>query len=165
VLLGAEELAGLMLSNRPVGDGLGLRGEPDGSTQVVLVADRFPAQGDPLADFARTVGGARVEAVARPDHVDLEVTRVLEVEYREDEGAAARTIAVARLATRHPIRCTLDVVRRRPGEPNLAALASAVLRLERDADARVHPLGGENSRAMTRRLAALAGRPRYLGES
>ena len=38
--------------------------------RVVLVADRFPARGDPLGDFARTLAGARVEAAARPEAVD-----------------------------------------------------------------------------------------------
>jgi GT2 family glycosyltransferase len=162
-LLGAEELAGLTLSNRPRG-GRPRRSDGD-RTQVVLVADRFPARGDPLADFAGTLAGARVEAVARPDSVDVDVTRVLEVDYREDEGAAARVIALARLALRHPIRCVLDVVHRRAGEPKLAALAPAVHRLQRDTAARVYPLGGEDAQGATRRLAALAGRSRYLDES
>jgi len=156
-LLGVEELAGLTLSNRP----LVARGSPrldrDGATQVVLVADRFPARGDPLVDFARTLQRARVEAVARPESVDVDVARALAVDYREDDGAAARLAALAHLAVRHPVRCASDVIHRRLGEPRLGALAPAALRLQQDADARVHPLGGEDVRAAARRLAALAG--------
>jgi hypothetical protein len=37
-------------------------------------------------------------------------------------------------------------------------LAPAVLRLKRDPDARVHPLGGDEVQATARRVAALAGR-------
>ena len=163
-LLGAEELAGLMLSNRPLVARCNPRLDGDGSTQVVLVADRFPARGDPLVDFARTLERARVEAVARPESVDVDVARALAVDYREDDGAAARLAALARLAVRHPVRCASDVMHRRLGEPRLGALAPAALRLQRNADARVHPLGGEDVRAATRRLAALAGRSPHDAE-
>ncbi len=125
---------------------------------MVLVADRFPAPGDPLVDFARTLDAARVEAGARPESPWLEVTRELEIAYREDDGLAARTAALLRLAVRHPLRCGLDLVRRHPGEPTLAALAPAAVRLASQRDARVHPLGGEEVKATTQRLAALAGR-------
>jgi hypothetical protein len=151
----------LTLSNRPLRDRSRSREGQDGPAQVVLIADRFPARGDPLADFARTLDRARVEAVSRPESVDVDVARALAVDYREDDGAAARLAALARLAARHPVRCAFDVVRRHPGEPGLGALAPAVLRLERDGGARVHPLGGEDARAVARRLAALAGRDHY----
>jgi GT2 family glycosyltransferase len=154
-VLAAEELAGLRLSNRPIRD-RGLR--PRATVRVVLVADRFPARDDPLAAFARTLGGARVEAAARPDVVDGATMRALSVDYREDDGVAVRAVAAARLMVRHPWRCALDVVRRGSREPKLASLAPAVLRLERDQGARVHPLGGEHAHAAARRLAALAGR-------
>ena len=45
-VLSAEELAGLMMSNRPSGT----RTPP---ARVVLIADRFPARGDPLARVRR----------------------------------------------------------------------------------------------------------------
>ena len=61
-LLGVEELAGFALSNRPRRDGA-----PAAPARVVLVADRFPARDDPLAEFALTLAGARVEAGARPE--------------------------------------------------------------------------------------------------
>jgi hypothetical protein len=150
-LLAAEELAGLALSNRPP--------SPQGdsrSSQVVLVADRFPAVGDPLVDLARTLGGARVEASARPEAVAAEA---LTVNYREDDGAALRAWALAWLLLRHPLRCLLDVLRRKPDDPPLRALAPAVRRLERDPRARVHALGRDHAHAVARRLAALAGRP------
>ncbi len=151
-LLAVDELAGFMLSNRPDRRGLA-------TGQVVLVADRFPVPGDPLVDFARTLNAARVEANGRPEWPWIEVSRELEISYREDDGLAARLLALARLEVRHPVRCARDFIRRRPGEPTLTAIAPAALRLARQRDARVHPLGGEEVQATARRLAALAGRP------
>jgi GT2 family glycosyltransferase len=152
-VLAAEELAGLTLSNRPARNGQ----QPD-PVRVVLIADRFPARDDPLADFARSLEGARVEAAARPEIVDGAVASGLTVDYREDDGIATRLTALGRLTVRHPVRCSLDVVRRRPGEPKLSALAPAAVRLARDRGARVHPLGGDVAHRTARRLAGLAGR-------
>jgi hypothetical protein len=150
-ILGVEELAGFALSNRP-------RRHDGGPTAVVLVADRFPAPGDPLTDYALRLAGARVEAKSRPPVVDRSVARRLTIDYREDEGVVARAIGLARLLNRHPMRCVADLWRRSPGSPGLAAMAPAVIRLQRDADARVHALGGEASRTVAARMAALAGR-------
>jgi GT2 family glycosyltransferase len=153
-VLGVEELAGFALSNRP-------RRDDRPPARVVLVADRFPARDDPLADFALSLSGARVEAAARPEAVDAPAARGLIVDYREDDGAAVRALALARLAARHPVRCARDVAGRlgRAGRdaPGLAAIAPAVIRLVRDPEARVHPLGGPAARAVAVRLAALAG--------
>ena len=151
VVLGVEELAGFTLSNRP-------RRETRGAARVVLVADRFPAPDDPLADFALTLAGARVEAAARPEALGRRAARGLTIDYREDDGAGARALALARLVARHPLRSARDLIGRRDGAPTLAALAPAVVRLVRDGDARVHPLGGEDARAVAARLARLAGR-------
>ena len=150
-LLGVEELAGFALSNRP-------RREARGPARVVLVADRFPARDDPLADFALTLAGARVEAASRPEALGRRAAQGLTIDYREDDGAGARALALTRLFVRHPLRCVRDLYGRRPGAPTLAALAPAVARLVRDGDARVHPLGGEDARAVAARLARLAGR-------
>jgi hypothetical protein len=152
-LLAGEELAGLMLSNRPHRD-TGSR-----SSRVVLIAERFPAVGDPLIDFARTLEGARVEAIARPEAVAVDAARALQVDYREDDGGLLRVSALLRLFVRHPLRCLLDPMRRGRGEPRLSALAPAVRRLEREPDARVHALGSGHAQAVARRVAALAGRP------
>lgn len=151
-LLSAEELAGFALSNRPAG------ARQHRTVDVVLVADRFPAQGDPLVEVAETLERARVEAVARPEVPALEVSRAVEVDYLEDDGAAARLIAAALLVLRHPLRCALDLVRRAPGEPPLRALAPAVRRLNHDGGARVHALGGSGNQTTAVRLARLAGR-------
>ncbi len=158
VLLAAEELSGFALSNRPAGVSTG--GWP---ARVVLVADRFPARGDPLAEFARALDGARVEAAARPDNLETELTRSLPIAYREDDGAGARAGALLKLVLRHPLRCLRDVAARRgrPARPagvGLAALAPAALRIQRDPGARVHALGGESARQIAARLAALTGR-------
>jgi GT2 family glycosyltransferase len=150
-LLGVEELAGFGLSNRP-------RRHDRGPTAVVLVADRFPASGDPLTDYALTLTGARVEAKSRPAVVDRSVARRLTIDYREDEGVVARTIGLARLLSRHPVRCAADLRHRSPGSPGLAAIAPAVIRLRHDGDVRVRVLGGAGARAVAARLAALAGR-------
>lgn len=152
-LLAGEELAGFVLSNRPRRDGR------PGSSRVVLIAERFPFANDPLVDFARTLDGARVEAIARPDVVAAEAARTLRIDYREDDGALLRAAALVQLLIRHPVRVALDVMRRDSGEPKLSALAPAVRRLEQDRDARVHALGAGQARAIAQRVATLAGRP------
>jgi GT2 family glycosyltransferase len=152
-LLAFDELAGLTLSNRPARNRAG--GLP---VQAVLVTDRFPARGDPLAEFARALERARVEAVARPELLATDVARELRIDYREDDGAAARTLALLALALRHPLRCVRDLWGRTPRDPSLIALAPAARRLERDPAARVQALGGTEAHATARRLAALSGR-------
>ncbi|HEY1520202.1 MAG TPA: glycosyltransferase family 2 protein [Solirubrobacteraceae bacterium] len=150
-LLSADELAGFALSNRP-------SRRRRTAADVVVVADHFPVRADPLVEFARALDGARVEAAARPESPDPDVVRALQIDYREDDGIAARAVAVAALFLRHPVRCVTDVIGRRPGEPPLSALAPAVRRLARDGRARVHPVGGGEVRATARRIARLAGR-------
>ena len=149
-VLSAEELAGLMMSNRPTGT----RTPP---ARVVLIADRFPARGDPLAEFADTLDGARIEASARPESLEIGPVRSLPVAYREDDGVAARALAVLGLALAHPMRCAADRLGRAPDQPALAAIAPAVRRLRRDPGAGVHPLGA-GTEETARRIARLAGR-------
>jgi GT2 family glycosyltransferase len=152
VLLAGEELAGFALSNRPSVHG------PPGPVKVVLVADRFPAPGDPLVDFARTLDGARIEAAARPPVVDRSLPGSLAVSYREDDGIGRRAVSLVGLAVRHPLRLLLDLSRSHPGEPPLSALAPAAVRLERDPAARLQALGGARARATAKRLAEITGR-------
>jgi hypothetical protein len=152
-LLSADELAGLVLSNRPAGRG------SRAAAEVVFVADRFPVRGDPLVEYARALGGARVEAAARPESPDVEVAGTLHVDYREDDGIAARVVALLGLLARHPLRVAGDVLSRRAGEPPVSALAPAVRRLARDGHARVHALGASDTRLTACRIARLAGRP------
>jgi len=159
-MLGVEELAGFALSNRPRRPD----GPPPAAAQIVLVADRFPARGDPLVDYARTVAGARVEAVARPESFDPRAGRELTIDYREDDGLAVRIRAVAAVVSRHPLRSGHDLLVRSPAEPTLAALAPAVRRLTRERHASVHALGGGDAPAAARRLAALSGRPLLDGD-
>lgn len=151
-VLGVEELAGFALSNRPRPSSA-----PRSEPSVVLVADRFPARGDPLADYASTLRGARVEAGARPDAPWLEVAHELQIHYREDDGAAARTVAMVRVLVHHPWRAVRDR-RRRGAGPSLRALAPAAIRLSRSRAARVHALGGDDVQLTAQRLAALTGR-------
>jgi hypothetical protein len=152
-LLSVEELAGFALSNRPARD---VRAR--GSVDVVLVADRFPAHGDPLGELAGTLEHARVEALGRPEAPDVELIRRLRIDYLEDDGAAARLGAAVTLALRHPLRSALDLLDRTLGAPTLRALAPAVRRLQHDRAARLQPLGGQHSHATAQRIAALAGR-------
>jgi GT2 family glycosyltransferase len=151
-LLSVDELAGLALSNRPAGRESSL-------AEVVVVADRFPVRNDPLAEFARTLEHARVEAAARPESPSPDLAGALRIDYREDDGMAARAAALLALVVRHPLRVAADVAAHRDGGPKLSGLAPAVLRLERDGPARVHALGGDEVHATARRLARLAGRP------
>jgi hypothetical protein len=152
-LLSVEELAGFALSNRPTDRRRAV------AADVVLIADRFPEQGDPLAELAGTLERARVEAVARPEAPDLELARRIEIDYLEDEGRAARIAAALALGLRHPLRCAVDLIGRGAGAPPLRSLAPAVRRLERDRGARLQPLGGRDRQAAAARLARLAGRP------
>jgi GT2 family glycosyltransferase len=160
VLLAAEELGGFALSNRPVGATRAF-----GPAKVVLVAERFPARGDPLADFAGTLEAARIEAATRPESVALELTRSLNIAYREDDGTGARARALAILVARHPLRALRDLLGGRGASRGplprvrLAALAPVALRIQRDHGARLHALGGEPARQIAARLAALTGRP------
>jgi hypothetical protein len=151
-LLSADELAGLALSNRPAG-------RRRVAADVVVVADRFPVRDDPRVEFVRALGRARVEAAARPAALDADVAREVQVDYREDDGIAARAAAFVALAVRHPLRVVADLLAHRPGEPKLSSLAPAARRLGHDAGARVHAVGGDEVRTTARRLARLAGRP------
>ncbi len=151
-LLSAEELAGFVLSNRPRGS------EPAGPVQAFLIAERFPAVGDPLVELARTLGRVRVEATARPTRADTRAARELAIDYREDDGLAARAGAVIALALRHPLRCMRDRTLR-GSEPGLSALAPTVRRIARSPAARVLALGSGQTRELAERVASLAGRP------
>jgi hypothetical protein len=126
---------------------------------VVLVADRFPVPNDPLVECARTLSGARVEATARPDPVDAQAGRSVPVDYREDDGAGARLLALVHLLIRHPLRSLRDLLRADREGPSLLALAPAVFRLGHDRGASVHALGGHGADSTAHRLARLAGRP------
>jgi hypothetical protein len=125
----------------------------------VLVAERFPARGDPLVELAQRLEHVRVEALRRPDAVDVEPARGLDVDYLEDDGALSRASASAALVIRHPLRSVRDALHRDARGPRLRELAPAVRRLDRDRHARVRALGSGHSESIARRIAWLAGRP------
>lgn len=168
--LALEELAGLMLSNRPAvaerevprEDGVPGVAQVEGGVRiakaapVVFVADHFPSRDDPLVELPSTLG-ARVEAAARPQVLPLDGHN-LRIHYREDDGVAERLTAFMRLCAIHPLRCLGDERGRRAGAVSLMALAPAVTRLQREPQARVQPLGGGGAPEVARRLQALAGR-------
>jgi hypothetical protein len=155
VMLGLEELAGFVLPNRPANAPI----PAPGTVDVVLVADEFPRDGDPLVELAGSIERARIEAVSRPEAPDAEAARGLSIRYLEDEGVASKTTAALGLALRHPVRVATDLVGRGPREPATWELAPAVQRLHADPQARLHPLGGKAADALARRLSRLAGRP------
>ena len=105
-VLGVEELAGFALSNRP-------RRPARDPARVVLIADRFPARDDPLADFALTLVGARVEAAARPEALGWRAAQGLTIDYREDDGAGARALALMGL-----LASPSGALRARPHRPS-----------------------------------------------
>jgi GT2 family glycosyltransferase len=152
-VLAVEELIGFLLSNQP------RRRRASGGVLVVLVADRFPAQDDPLVEFARALDGVRIEAASRPSRLSPEAARALRIDYREDDGTAARVVAMARLAARHPVRTTRAL---RSGESGLTGLAPAALRLTHDRHARLQALGGGEAERTATALARLSGHS--LGE-
>ncbi len=147
-VLAVEELIGFLLSNQP------RHRRASGVVLVVLVADRFPAQDDPLVEFARTLDGVRIEAASRPSRLAPEAARALRIDYREDDGTAARSLALARLAVRHPVRTTRAL---RSGEPGLTGLAPAALRLAHDRHARLQALGGGEAERTATALARWSG--------
>jgi hypothetical protein len=151
-LLALEELVGLALSNRPAPS------RPTSGARAVLLADTFPATDDPLVEFASALERPQVQALRRPERIDREAVRRLRVEYVEDDGAVARSAARVRILARHPLRCALDLVWRRQGQPPLRVLAPAVERLEQEPDARLLTLGPNGPRTPASRIARLAGR-------
>src|SRR5579875_2688523 len=160
VLLGLEELAGLLLSNRPRPRPRGRGALASGSAharpaapEVVLIAERFPQRGDPLVELAVRVGRVRVEALARPLEPAPDA-RAVPVDYLEDDGVVERWGAFLALLLRHPLRAALDLLAH-ASEPPLWVLAPAVARLARDRGARVMAL---HDAAVAQRLARLAGR-------
>ena len=128
--------------------------------QVVLIADRFPALGDPLVELARALGHVRVEAAERPRELDVAALRELPVAYREDDGAAQRLAAVLALGARHPTRVAARPERartRRAAAPRARARRAPPDRAIRPAACL--PLGAGSARASAHRIARLAGRP------
>ena len=86
-LLSVDELAGLALSNRPAGRA---SARPPRSWSWPTASR---ARKDPLAEFVGTLGHARVEAAARPESPCAVVSQALRIDYREDDGMAARAAA------------------------------------------------------------------------
>jgi len=153
VLLGLEELAGLLLSNRPAG------ALPARPASLVLVAGEFPPAGG--AQRPGHDGPVRVEARRRADRLAPGAAGWPPAAYGEDDGALERELALARLLVTSPLRCLADRGRRPPGAPPLSELAPAVARLRRDrADVRIRALVADDpaAAALAARLARLAGR-------
>jgi hypothetical protein len=150
-VLSLEELAGFALSNRPEG------ADAPSDLQAVLIAERFPAVGDPLVELARALGHVRVEAAGRPREIDLAALRELPITYREDDGLAQRLVSTLALTARHPARVARDLYTRAPEDPPLRALAPLARRLQRDPTSRVLPLGSQAG-ATAQRVARMAGR-------
>ena len=141
------------------------------SRDVVLVADRFPARGDPLVEFVRALERARVEAAARPELPDRdagpESSRSTTARTTGSPPAPSRCSA---LAVRHPMRAAGDLLARRPGEPAPVGAGpgrAAARRDRRRARARAgrrrgaghRPAAGPAGRATARRADAADASP------
>ncbi len=153
-MLAVEELIGFALSNRPARQ----RSDEEEPARVVVLADAFPAAEDPLVELVATLEGARVQALRRPQRIDSGAMARMRIDYLEDDGAGARTVALIGLALKHPFRSMLDLVWRRSGHASLRALAPAVARLEQAPGARLLAVGPRGPRAVASRIARLAGR-------
>ena len=126
------------------------------AAQVVLVADRFPARG---GSARRVRADARAAPASRPRRVrsrSMPASRASStVDYREDDGVAARAVALGAPGAPPPAALSRwTACGAGPGEPKLSALAPAVRRLAHERGARVHALGGAGTRATARRIAS-----------
>ena len=152
-LLAVDELAGFMLSNRPERGAFGARARWCSSPTVSRsrATRSSTSRGRSTPPGSRRAGGPSRRGSRSAARLRSPTARTM--------GWRPGSMALLRLAVRHPVRCARDFLHRAPGEPTLTALAPAVVRLIRQPGARVHPLGGEEVQATARRLAALAGRP------
>jgi GT2 family glycosyltransferase len=140
-MLGVEELIGFAQPNRPAAD------DSAPAAVAVVVAGRFP---DPAIAVAP---GAHVEALARPARAQPAPSGVT-VAYREDDGLAERTVALARLARAAPGVVFAAV---RADVAGTLALSPAALRL-RACPAAALTAACPDAADDERRLARLAGR-------
>lgn len=130
-----------------------------GAAPVGLVAERFPAAGDPAVSGALELQPACIEAAWRPIRVDRDASRGLPIAWGEDDGDLRRLRAALGLALRHPVRVASYVLaRRRDGAPPLLAIAAPARRL---AEAGVRRLRAADAEAAMRTaaIARLAGVP------
>lgn len=138
------------LSNTPP-----VRRAVDGHGALWLVAGAFPAQDDPAAvQAARALGGAPIEAAARPIRVDRAAARSLPITWAEDDGTWRRLAAVGWLLRVHPSSTIRYVRERRPlGLPPLHDVAARARRLS--AARQIRSIGDPRAAAAITRLLGL----------
>ena len=151
-LLAAEELVGLTQSNRPAVV------QPTSTTDLVVVADRLPAPGDGDLEPLRHPQRVRVEAIARPEVIDVALAREMAICYAEDEGVAARLAALARITVSGPGRCLRVALTAERHLHTLWRLAPAAARLEHDRSSGLRPLKRGGAQESARFLALLSKR-------
>ena len=148
-VLAVEELIGFLLSNQP----RRRAGERPASS-----SSSSPTASPPRTTRSSSSRGRSTASGSRRPRgrhgSSPEAARALRIDYREDDGTAARAVALARLGVRHPVRTTRAL---RSGEPGLAGLAPAALRLTHDRDARLQALGGGEAERTAAALARLSG--------
>jgi colanic acid/amylovoran biosynthesis glycosyltransferase len=139
------------------------------TTTVVAFTDIFPEIsetfiGAELRALALAGEPARVEALRRPQRIDLESAREHRISYGEDDPLAFKLLALAWLVSRHPLRSATDVLSRsrwRREEPvaPLRALAPAVWRLRRGGERHLHAHFAMGAALSAMRIATLTGLP------
>jgi hypothetical protein len=115
-VVAAASAIGALLDNRA-------RTTIDPEPRLVTLASTFPDETD--APIAAT----HVEAERRPDAPHPWLARAIAIGYAEDDGPARRTLELARLCVRHPLRTATAA--RLGGLGQLLALAPTARRLER----------------------------------
>jgi glycosyltransferase involved in cell wall biosynthesis/GT2 family glycosyltransferase len=147
-----------------------LAGAADGPNQLRLavVTDQYPALSETfvsneVAELRRLRAAVVVEATTRPAAVDPGIPGT-GTSYLEDDPAAAKPLALARLLARHPLRCLRDVGDRRrwrreePVRP-LRALALRAERLRRGGVTHLHVHFAAGAALDAMRLARIEGIP------
>lgn len=154
---------GFAFSNSPPRPGATRR-----RAEVVVLADTFPEISETfIASEVRALERlghpTRVEASRRATRQDLLTVRACQVDFREDDPAPAKLIALARLLAAHPLACLADLRdrrrwRREEPVPPLRVLAPMFARLREDGQAHLHAHFAAGAALSALRLARLTGR-------
>lgn len=155
---------GSWIGNRPPG-----ARHPDGSAEIVVLADRFPELSETfivseLRALARAGMPARVEAAVRAQRLNLRALREYPANYREDDPLWVRAATLLWLVLRHPARTAQDLLAQRRWSreetvPPLRVLGPAVWRLEHGGERHLHAHFADGAALTALRLARFTGRP------
>jgi glycosyltransferase involved in cell wall biosynthesis len=136
---------------------------------ILALNDIFPAASETFVfnevRALRAQGFAvRIEAAARPERPNREVSRELPCDYLEDDTIVSKLRDLGWLATRHPIRAMRDLAARRHWRHEedvwpLRSLAPAVRRLTRSGEQHIHVNFASGAALLGLRLSRLTGVP------